>query len=87
MLYNITKAENAFTLFICLSTNKSLEFRIYLGKLCDYWKLFKFNVELTSKTDHAGFRFNFQLSSLFKLNFSIFDNRYWDYNNNCWEKY
>jgi len=28
MLYNITIAKNAFTLFLCLTTNKSLELEL-----------------------------------------------------------
>jgi hypothetical protein len=87
MLYNLTIAKNAFTLFLCLTTNKSLELEVSSGKQCCDWNLFKFDIEFTSKTDHAGFRFNFQLFSLIEFVFSIQDNRHWDYDNNCWEKY
>lgn len=46
---------------------------------------FLFEVGLTQKRDHAGFRFYVEI---FRLNFevSIYDNRHWDYVNDCWEK-
>lgn len=42
-----------------------------------------FHVELTRKTDHAGFRFTFEICGYF-LAFNIYDSRHWDEKTNNW---
>lgn len=43
-----------------------------------------FNVELTKKTDHAGFNFKFSFLG-FDFQFLIYDVRHWDYDREQWE--
>ncbi len=46
--------------------------------------LFTFN--FTIRGDHAGLKFDFGILGL-DINFMIYDNRHWDYDNDCWETY
>lgn len=48
--------------------------------------IFHFNFSWTRKMDHAGPSIEFTILGLF-MNFKIYDNRHWDYDNNDWEKY
>ena len=70
------------------------------GKLykTKYWELeirgpkfepvmFNLHIRFDRKCDHTGFHFTFELVELFFVNFEIYDNRHWDYQNNRWEEY
>jgi len=72
-------------LLFSLSKNKQFELQLEIGKCCPTDNLFKCNVQLSSKQDHAGFIFEFCLFKLFFFIFSIYDNRHWDYENDCWK--
>jgi hypothetical protein len=43
---------------------------------------FKFSI----KEDHAGLNFDFGILG-WNVKFLIYDNRHWDYENDCWETY
>jgi hypothetical protein len=45
---------------------------------------FDFNVRLSSKSDHAGFRFFISFFKMFFFMIVICDHRHWDYANDCW---
>jgi len=53
----------------------------------DLADLFGFNIELSSKRDHAGFRFEVELFRFIYFHLWIYDNRHWDYENDRWVKY
>jgi hypothetical protein len=48
---------------------------------------FCFKIELTSKRDHAGFRFEIELLKLFYFHLWIYDSRHWNHDENRWEIY
>ena len=45
---------------------------------------FNFSISWTRKTDHAGFQVTFEILD-FMVDFKIYDNRHWDWDNNCYE--
>ena len=47
---------------------------------------FELSLTWTSRCDHAGIDFVFSVYKLFWICFSIFDNRHWDFNNECWKQ-
>ena len=49
------------------------------------WQWFKFCIDLTRKTDHAGFRLEIEVLG-YNLMFQIYDCRHWDYENNEYVK-
>jgi hypothetical protein len=42
-------------------------------------------IHFNERRDHAGFKFELGLFGYAML-FQIYDNRHWDYTNDCWEK-
>lgn len=50
----------------------------------DNWLRFEF--EFTIRQDHSGANLELGLFG-YEIHFTIYDNRHWDYENNCWEKY
>lgn len=48
--------------------------------------LISLKIYRTRQQDHAGIRYNFQLFGI-ETDFSIYDIRHWDYDNDCWEIY
>lgn len=52
----------------------------------DIFGLFTLNTNWNKEQDHAGFTFYIGLLGL-NAEFGYLDNRHWDINNNCWEKY
>ena len=68
-----------------LSKNKTLELQFGNWRK-DSWSWFDFSIKLTRKQDHAGFRFYAEIIGLHFI-LEIYDNRHFDYENNCWEKY
>lgn len=48
--------------------------------------LFSKEFEWTIKQDHAGVRLELGLIG-YKAAFNFYDNRHWDYENNCWQKH
>ena len=47
--------------------------------------LFNVAVSFTEQQDHAGLRIAFTVLC-FNLHWDYYDQRHWDYDNNCWEK-
>ena len=46
-------------------------------------ELLRFEFEFTTQQDHAGI--NLELALLgYHIGFTFYDNRHWDYENNCW---
>lgn len=68
-----------------ITKNKSWEVQVELPSELPDW--FDFQVQLSSKCDHAGFRIKIELLKLFFFEFAICDNRHWDYDNDRWETY
>jgi hypothetical protein len=66
-----------------ISKNKSSE--IQMGKWKDWTNYVHLNIILSRRTDHAGFEIMIEICG-FYLIFNVYDNRHWDYKNNCWEK-
>lgn len=54
----------------------------------EYWKdsgsYFDINLSWTTKTDHAGFRFHFEVFGLY-FGIDIYDSRHWDTEKKDWE--
>lgn len=48
--------------------------------------IIEFELELSHRRDHAGFRIGFGFFS-FNITFQIYDTRHWDYENGRWERY
>lgn len=66
-----------------ISKNKHWEFEIY------YTSYALFTIELSTHfkgRDHAGPIIGINILGL-EIDFGIYDNRHWDYDNNCWEEY
>jgi len=59
---------------------------IQLDRWNDWTSYFDFHLSFTRKTDHAGFRFGFDIIG-FSFNLEIYDSRHWNYENNKWENY
>lgn len=59
--------------------HKYWEFNVYKSS-----QLFSFNFEWKTRTDHAGIEFEFGLFG-YSLEFMFYDDRHWDYKNNCYE--
>jgi hypothetical protein len=70
-----------------LSKNKSLEIQLDLFDKDLSTSYFEFMLTWTRKCDHAGPSFLFSIFRTVFFNIQIYDNRHWDYDNNCWEKY
>jgi len=72
-----------------LSRNKNIEFQIEFSWICynlaDEW--FRFGIETKSKQDHGGLYFDFCLMKIFAIMIAYYDQRHWDYDNDCWKKY
>jgi hypothetical protein len=73
-----------YGMFIKLSQNKGLEIEGGYNKNFCNW--FNFSICSDRKMDHAGFHFDIELLGLWG-DISIYDNRHWDTDNNCWIKY
>ena len=50
----------------------------------DETRLVYFNFMITRKTDHAGISFSFDAYKTLSIRIDIYDNRHWDYDNECW---
>ena len=75
--------KNLFNVGGRISKNKSWEFEIIYSPTI----LLEFNLRIvTSGVDHAGLELDIGMLGL-SLNAKIYDNRHWDYDNNCWEKH
>ena len=72
----------------------TLEFKIDLSQHdtnifyfdIDLFGLFKLNINKDKKTYHAGFLFNLSIFGL-DFNYSHYDTRHWNYDNDTWEIY
>lgn len=60
--------------------NKYWEFNLYRCPI-----LISLEFSLRFKTDHAGITVSFGILG-HMIEFMIYDNRHWDYENNCWEE-
>jgi hypothetical protein len=86
MFYTTLKIINPYSdrfkiVFNChgkLIKNKAWEFEILKVD-----SIINITIEFTSRTDHAGLRFEFGLFG-YELGFTIYDVRHWNHINNCW---
>jgi hypothetical protein len=86
MFYTTLKILNPYSnrfkiVFNChgkLIKNKAWEFEILKVD-----SIINITVEFTSRTDHAGLRFEFGLFG-YELGFTIYDVRHWNHIDNCW---
>jgi hypothetical protein len=73
--------------FIQLSKHKIFEWQFegpsYQKKNRD---IFEFKLCWTHRCHHAGAYFYFGVFKLFWIGISIYDNRHWDYDNDCFQK-
>ena len=58
---------------------------IELIKIKDKINYFHFSCYYNKCTDHAGFHLSFELFRIY-FNFSIYDNRHWDYYKKGWKR-
>ena len=72
---------------IKLSKNKSFEIQLDLCNSSLSNDLFLVNLAWTTKCDHAGLSFEFVFFKFVYFQMQVYDNRHWDYENNCWETY
>lgn len=64
-----------------INKNKSWELESYrFPKI-----LFSFNIDISFRQSHSGFGFSFGLFG-YCIIFVLYDNRHWNYENNCWEE-
>lgn len=66
--------------------HKYFEILAYHVKHEDGWLDVEFKLDPLGGRDHAGMRFYVCLGR-FQFGVSFYDNRHWDYDNDCWEKY
>lgn len=66
-----------------LSKRKGWEFQIYKHSFSVFEMHFSYTVR---GTNHAGLTLTFALLG-YCANFTVYDSRHWDYENNCWEKH
>lgn len=64
-----------------LFQNKYFEFQTDFPHDSDY---FNIHLKWKKESDHAGISFYFEVFG-FSLSAEIYDNRHWNYENNCWE--
>lgn len=74
------KDENCINLEYPVTKNKTLE--IQFEKNTN--DIIRFMFQLSFKQSHAGIKFAVDFMT-FSIMFDFFDNRHWDYHNNCWE--
>ena len=67
-----------------LSPHKYLE--IQCGKFEGHRNIFCFELEWTTKADHAGFRWHNEILGWHFI-VNIYDHRHWDYRFNRWQGY
>jgi hypothetical protein len=67
--------------FISLTKNKTFEYQF---DRCHQYTYFRFDINFKRKTDHAGLSFEFSVFKLFTILLSIYDNRHWNYEKNCY---
>jgi hypothetical protein len=62
-----------------------LKHKFYEVQITKTSDLINFNFRITIKQDHPGIFIEFGLLG-YCIDFSYYDNRHWDYTNNCFEK-
>lgn len=50
------------------------------------YNFLRFEFAVTMREDHAGVNLELGLFG-YEIHFTVYDNRHWDYDNNCWVKY
>lgn len=68
---------------IPISAHKSLEIEVGRG---NKWKIFNCSFRWTSRVDHAGPEFDFEVYRLFFFSIRIYDIRHWNSKKNRWYK-
>lgn len=68
-----------------ITKNKCLELQLW-NDSGNITNIINVNFTWSIRTDHAGFRFNFELLS-FMFEFNIYDTRHWDNEKNCYYDY
>ena len=68
---------------IIIAPNKSFEYQFEFGKNAKFIP-FELSFKWTSKQDHAGLSFIFGIKYLFWINFSVYDHRHWNHEQNRW---
>lgn len=64
-----------------LTTHKAWELNLYrTNQFIEVYFMLNFNC------DHAGIKFNISLFG-YTLEYTVYDTRHWDYDNNTWEVY
>lgn len=69
--------------WVQLTKHKFFEYQLSLGKKLAT-EPFLLRLHWTSKTDHAGIRFEFSVYKLFFYELSVYDHRHWDYDVEDW---
>lgn len=70
-----------FNPYLKISKNKILELQSGTWK---EWSYLHFFLKWNRHADHCGFELNLEIFGLYFI-FSIYDNRHWNYECNCWE--
>lgn len=66
-----------------ITKNKTFHYQLEFDKFNE--QPMEISLHWTTKQDHAGITFNFSIYKLFWLEFSLNDNRHWNYDDNNWE--
>lgn len=69
--------------FFKVSKNKIFDLEIDWLKWKEVWNIFKFQINWSIKTDHAGPKINLDLLQ-FHFECQIYDSRHWNYKENRW---
>jgi len=69
-----------------LTEHKAIEIEGLHYSIKDTCNYFDIRLAWTTRTDHAGFRFHFDLLG-FTFSFEIYDIRHWDYDNGRYVEY
>jgi hypothetical protein len=76
------KWDKLFSFYKRLSKHKHLEFECFYSN----WQLFQIEFKFQPiREDHAGGRILINILG-WEAELRFYDNRHWDYKNNCWEE-
>lgn len=76
------KWNKLFSFYMQLSEHKHLEFEMFYSN----HHLFSFEFQIKPiKQDHAGGKILLNVLG-WEAEIRVYDNRHWDYQNNCWEE-
>lgn len=78
--------RNRFDNIKCWSGSTPFEHKFWEVQIMKCTELFRVEFDWTVRADHAGVKLDLGLLG-YEIAFSFYDNRHWDYENNCWKNH